>query len=744
MKTFRKMIVTTLCASCAVCAGVATAEWNDINVASAAVATEYTTVETAMMMKLENVSIDNGNFNIYVTLPEYDTTVTQDYVRYTDVNLTNVFNNFGFFDSVKIGEKTLRELGCTEFWENTIAFGVGEPKNVVKLYLHADPAVWTAAAQAGEVVFGDEQPDVTIAKGTIIPGYTYLTGAEDAKIYKANQTYVTERITPLTYSYYTAAQTQIDGVRYVQPYDNTYNCGYLGVSLVGDDYASNGTQKEFLPAYQNAYAGDLIPDNFTKKILVNGEAGKVGTYALVNLGERGKGYFSFVIRVPEEEIETITIPKGTCFPSYLMETFRSINSGNFVYFGFATTEDVTLMKTTSGDFVVFEGYADKKIAELNAYRAGKTETEYFQTDLTFMDTTVETAIVALNQATSIAEVDEAFDFAKSEIDAIETKTVVIANAKAELEGYKADVFRAEETAQRTAIVESAFTAIDNAVNGNAVETAVSSAKTQIDALKTAAQYADEELAVEKAAANAEINGYRADVVYLAEQAAERTAAVEAGLQAVVNATTSEEIAQAVAGVKTAVNALTAKATIVDAAKAEVSAYNADKVYREAEATARTAAISTANTALDNAVSQADVDNVIATAIATIDALKTDIEWTEEEKAAADAVYGEEKKAALTKINELKATVVYDDYTVENHAVINELYRAAKEGVEYALTAEAINEAVETFEAGLAAVAKIGDANADEEKSGCKSSVGLASLAVLTAFGGVLIHKKKEN
>ena len=69
MKTFRKMIVTTLCASCAVCAGVATAEWNDINVASAAVATEYTTVETAMMMKLENVSIDNGNFNIYATTP---------------------------------------------------------------------------------------------------------------------------------------------------------------------------------------------------------------------------------------------------------------------------------------------------------------------------------------------------------------------------------------------------------------------------------------------------------------------------------------------------------------------------------------------------------------------------------------------------------------------------------------------------------------------------------------------------
>ena len=744
------MILTTLCATCAVCASVATAEWNEVDVVSAAVATEYTTVETAMMMKLENVSIDNGNFNIYVTLPEYDTTTVQDYVRYADVDLTSVFNDFGFFDSVKIGEKTLRELGCTSFWENTIAFGVGEPKNVVKLYLHADPAVWTAAAQAGEVAFGEAQPDVTITKGTIIPGYTYLTGAANATVYKAEQTYVTERITPLTYSYYTAAQTQIDGVRYVQPYDTTYNCGYLGVSLVGDDYASDGTQKEFIPNYRNTYEGTLLPNNFTKKILINGEAGKVGAYALVNLGEKGKGYFSFMIRVPEEEIKTITIPKGTCFPSYLMETFRDLNNGNFVYFGFATTEDLTLVRTANGEFVSIDDYADEMANALNAYRAEKTETDYFASDWALIGTTVETALVAFNQATSFEEVDEAFDLAKSTIDAIETKAVVIENAKAELEAYKADAFRTEEAAQRATILETAFTAIDNAPNKAKLENAVSSAKTKIDALKTAAQYADEELAVEKAAANAEINGYCADVAYLTEQLAERTAAVKAGLQAVANATTSEEIAQAVETVKTAVDALTTKATIVEAAKAEVSAYKADKVYREAEATARDTAIATANTALDKAVSQADVDSAIAMAIALIDDLKTDIEWTEEEKAAANAVYGEEKKAALTSINELKATVVYDDYSVENHAVINELYRAAKEAVENALTEEAINEAVETFETGLAAVAKLGEENVDssdvtsEKKSGCKSSVGIASLAVLTALGGAILLKKKED
>lgn len=758
MKTLKKMLLTTLCATCAVCAGAATAEWNDTNVASAAVATEYTTVETAMMMKLENVYQGNGNFNIYVTLPEYDTNIVQDNVVFTDVDLASVFDNFGFFDSVKIGEKSLRELGCTGFYSGyQMAFGVGEPKNVVKLYLHADPETWMAAYNAGEVVFGDNQTDVTITEGTIIPGYKYLMGEANATVYKADKTYVSERITDLTYSYYTTAQTQIDGVRYVQPYDAEYNCGYLGVSLVGDDYASNGQQKEFLPNYRYTYEGNLIANSFTKKILVNGQAGKVEAYALVNLGERGKGYLSFVIRVPEEEVETITIPKGTCFPSYLMDTFRQINNGNYVHFGYATTEDVTLFKTTSGDFVVFEGYADKKSAELTAYRATKTEADYFANDLTQMDAWVESALVGLSQATNIAEVDEAFDTAKNFIDSIEPKTVVIANAKAELNDYKTDIFRAEETAQREAIVETAFTAIEDALNKSMVENAVATAKTQIDGLKTAAQYADEELAVEKAAANAEINGYRADVAYLAEQAAERATAVEAGLQAVANATNSEEIAQAVADVKTAVDVLTTKATIVDAAKAELSAYNADKIYREAEAAARAAAISTANTALDNAVNQADVDNAVATAIAAIDALKTDVQLTEEEKAAADALFGEEKAIALAKINEYKAGIAYDDYTAENQAVINELYRAAKQAVEYALTEEAIREAVETFKTGLAAVPKIGGTDnnpndsalpdvvtSDEEKSGCKSSVGLASLAILTALGGVLLHKKKED
>lgn len=759
MKILKKMLLSTLCACCAMLAGIAGVGLvKETKTASAAVATEYTTVDVPMMMKLENVYEGNGNFNIYVTLPQYDFTGTVDNVQFAGVDFATVFDGFGFFDSVKIGEKTLRELGCTQFFNNQMAFGVGEPKNIVKLYLHADPAVWMEAFNNGEVVFGDNQTPVTIGKGTVIPGYNYLSGGENAVVYRADMTYVTNRVTQLTYSYYTAGQTEIDSVKYVQGHDG--NCGYLGVSFVGDDYATDGTQEAFLPEYKHAYEGILLPDAFNKKILVNGEAGKVECYSLLNLGEAGKGYFSFVIRVHEDDVETVTIPKGTYFPSYVMKTLKELN-GHFVYMGYQTTEDVVFYKNANGDFATSAQYAENYKSALNAIRAEKTAEEYFEGDLTAMDEAIAAAVAALEQATTTEEMDLAFNTAKGLIDGVETKSAVIDNAKADLNTYKAGEFREAEEAQRAAMVEAGCAAIDNAASKAEVEAAVVSVKADVDTLKTAAQYADEELADEKAAANAEINGYLADVAYLAEQKAERDAAVETGLAAVVSAKTSAEIAQAVTDAKAAMEALATKATIVDGAKAVVEAYNADKVYRTEQAEARAAAITAAKEALDNATCQADVDNAVNTAKATIDALKTDIELTEEEKAAADALFGEDKAAALEKINELKAGVLFDEYSVENQAVINELYRLAKEAVANALTKEAINAAADKFETDLAAVAKIeveepgldstdsADSGSDTASAssmmGCQSSATLlGTVAVMTLGGVALTLKKKEN
>jgi hypothetical protein len=76
MKTFKKMILTALCACCAWIAGVATLGINkEVKTASAAVATDYTVVDTSVLAKLEDVYVANGNFRIYITFPQMDTDV---------------------------------------------------------------------------------------------------------------------------------------------------------------------------------------------------------------------------------------------------------------------------------------------------------------------------------------------------------------------------------------------------------------------------------------------------------------------------------------------------------------------------------------------------------------------------------------------------------------------------------------------------------------------------------------------
>jgi hypothetical protein len=296
-----------------------------------------------------------------------------------------------------------------------------------------------------------------------------------------------------------------------------------------------------------------------------------------------------------------------------------------------------------------------------------------------------------------------------------------------------------------------------------VETAVATAKAGIDALKSAAQYADEELAGEKAAAKSEIEDYLADTAYLEEQATVRAEAVAAGLEAVVAAKNSEEIALAVTTAKAAIDALETKASIVDAAKAELDAYKAEEgLYREAQATERAGYIATAESAIDNATTQVAVVEAVATAKAAIDTLKTDAELTAEEQDEANRVLAGEKEVALEKINELKASVVYTKYTAENQAKINDLYKTAKSLVEDALTSEEINAAYAAFETELNKVPQIeenGDGNndvtPDDESNagmdimaqlGCTSVVGVSGIAVLTLVlgAGLCMKKRKED
>lgn len=751
MNGLKKWILSALCVGCAF-AGVATLNVNNEVTADAAVATEYTVVEDSFFIKLGDEYKAGGNFNLWFTIPTLDTGDVTGEVSFAGVDFAKVMDGLGFFDKVKIDGVSLRDYGCTGFWKNSIGFDDSSsghtPRSNVHFYCSANRSI--AQKDIASVDFGTAV--VTLEEGALIPGYAYLSGGEDAKLYRAGCDYKMTAASSANYGIETRGLTDVEEMAYVQGHDGKN--GYLGVSLYGDDFLADGVQTPINEDTKHRFK------HFATSVLVNGQASLVNYGGLYNLGTAGIGYYSFVIYPTAEDVESVTIPAGTLFPARAMTTLH-VNPANnnawpVVLYEIQTTK--TFYKNAEGKFVAFEGYAEKKGAELTAMYEEKVEAGCFTSDVLAMEEAIASAKTEMNAATDIAGVDAAFAVAKAAIENVASRATVVEAAKAELEGYKSetDYFRAEEEAQRVEIVANAIATMGVATEKVEVETALANAKTAIDGLKSAAQYADEELAEEKADANAAIIGYLADVVYLEEQAALRTEAVNAGLAAVVAAKNSAEITAAVEGAKTAIDGIKTKASIVDTATAELNAYKAEEgLYREAQVSARLAAIATAVAGFETAASETEVQELVATAKTTIDGLKTDAELTAEEKAAADAEFAEEKQIALEKVNEIKASVDYTKYSSESQAQINALYKTAKTLIEEAMNADEITAAVTAFEAEIAKLPTIetnagnnandsalpDDANASP-LAGCMSTVGVGSAAILCVLGAAALCVKK--
>ncbi len=751
MKKFTKWILSALCAVFAF-AGVATLQnTEEVTTASAAVAAEYEVVDTTVMARLEEVYSPNGNFSLYFLIPELDTGNKNASLSFTGVELSGVFEQLGVFDNVKIGNKTLRELGCTGFWQNSIGINAVEkgafPYNHLQLYCHADPDTLMAAINAGEVSIANSP--VTVAEGTLFPGYAYLNGDSNAKLYRASCEYETVNYSPSERNYgkESRGKTDVDDMRYVQPYQDGY--GYVGISFAGDDYLGDGTQVEANQNYKSHYTP------FTANILINGESGKALYYGLFNLGEKGKGYYSFAVSVPEEEIETITIPAGSYFPTRAMNDLFSINN-TYPVIVYETQTTQTFYKTADGSFVSLEMYDDKMLAILEESANAKLN-DCFAEDTATLTEALANGRNGIMAATTIAEIDAAFLPAKAVIDGVQAKSEVVGDATAELDAYKAEegYFRTAEKAQRDEMVASAKASFETITNKQVLLDLVATTKKNIDELKTATQYADEELAEVKATARTEIEGYLSGVVYLDEQATEKATAVANGLTAVANAKNETEIAEAVATAKATMDALITKAAAVDTAKAELNAYKAaEGLYREAEATARAGIVTTAEGVIDTTTSYRVILATVEEAKASIDALKTDEQLTAEEKAAADSILAGDKEAALAQINETKAGVIFTKYSTENQMKVNELYKAAKDAVANALTKEQVDEAVAAFKAAIAGLPEGADKVEDttdngsdsqaEKKGGCASFVGVsAATGVVLALGVAALSLKKR-
>ncbi len=194
------------------------------------------------------------------------------------------------------------------------------------------------------------------------------------------------------------------------------------------------------------------------------------------------------------EIDSITIEVGCEFPSEATAA-KEVGGGYTVY---RTSEDITFYNDGMGVFVTLAAAQETAKAELAAY---KNAADYRETEKAAIASILETANTAVNACETLAAINETVAAAKVELDALKTDAEYTAEelataketAKADIAGYKnVEDYREAEQAEIASILEEANTKIDNATDVAAVETIVSETKVTLDALKTDAEYTEEE------------------------------------------------------------------------------------------------------------------------------------------------------------------------------------------------------------------------------------------------------------
>ena len=608
MKKFTKGVLAGLCAvvGCSALAAVTMAPAT-VETPTAQAEASYTTKDIAMMGRVAGW-YGNGNFELRLTLGYADWSGSSAQKSYVgEADLATALNKLGFFDKIKLGDKTLREWGCTACYDNWYKVNSGEPDYTLMIPLAMGAENMTAASEAG---IGADTP-FTILEGALIPSDAYLQGDTSATVYRAGCDYVTTN-SDVAYGIYSTATTEVQSVKYVQGHDGV--CGYFGVSLVGDDYLGNGSTLEVNQNYS-------YESKYSDKVLVNGEAGKTGSYGLFNLSSKGQGYFSFAMYATAEEMESITIPAGTQFPSRAMTDLREVN-GNPVYIMYETQTDVTFYKQVDGSWA--KPLVEKETSVESAFIEGdesgsftfiKLATNDYPNDIdNWGGSSVREFLARTNFYTHVL------------IDGVPLGST--AEALLNVWGNKGVVaFRTSNgvnTKQITVLAGCQFptyNAIANGENEVYVTTQDITFVKNADGVFVEGTPFDEELEAAKVEALAEIEAYKAGEVYFPEQSAERIAAVNTAKKSIQNAVSEALVATALSDAKATIDALKTKAATIEAAQAEIEAYMAQEgYYKEQEAAQRAAIVAEKTAAVANAETATAVAEIVASAKAEINAL----------------------------------------------------------------------------------------------------------------------------
>ena len=664
---------------------------------------EYTTVDSAFFLQ---ASLNGERLRIKVTVPDYD--YTDSGFEFNDGldGLTTRIARLNMLTTYKVNGKTLSEMGASLKY---VAINWAEPKLVVIMDFAYDGSVTAVES-------------VELLKGAQVPSKAFFYGEDDPVVYQACSDY---KAVPAAadYDWITTAETDVESLEYFN--DGTTANGYFAFTLTGGDFACetktvNGTG--IFTVGSNLYVNG------------NSEVKPVTANAYY---QNGKVYVETVYNY--EQCGSVTIPAGTRFAALSSTVLQGINGGHVPQIVYVTKSDVTFVASENNGYIFITEYQDSKKAELNAYRAGKADANYFSAQVGELNGAIATAETAIDGASTTEAIDQAVADCKATLDAVKTKQSFITAAEAELDGYKSEenYFRQEEAAQRSSIVQEAKADVAAAESEEGINAIVAEAKTAIDTLKTNAQYADEEFAALKATAKANINALNVPENYLSEQAEIIAGIVSRGISAVDGAVDEQTIQTAVTAAQAEAAEVQTKEQIVSTAKAEIAAYKADVIYLTAETAQRQSAIDAANAKIDAALSQAEVTNSIAEAKTAIDGLKTKAEYDAEALTA-------KKDAAKAEINGISAEIDVTKYSEEDQNKIAALLADARRAVDSAESEEDVEQAVATLRAELEKVQP-----APETKSGCKAAIGTEGLAffpiiiLVVAVLCVTVVKKKD-
>ena len=403
---------------------------------------------------------------------------------------------------------------------------------------------------------------------------------------------------------------------------------------------------------------------------------------------------------------------------------------------------ITVTETTEEDERLF-AEIDKAISDLQGY---KDPEDYRKEEQSRIKAIVLEGVLKLEKAKNEEAVSTVLIEYKIKLDELKTDAQYIteeldaakSEAKVELEGYKnSSDYREAERLELASIITAGKTAIDNIGNIKDIQTVLTEYKGKIDTLKTDAVYTLEELASAKDLAKTELEMYKDASDYREAEKEVLASYIMSGKAALDGAEDINKVASILAEYKSRIDALKTDSEYTEeeeiaaseearrkleqaktAATTELEQYKSADFYRDAEKALLNALISEGKADINMAESTERVNILLVSYKTEIDALKTDFEYQEEERAAEE----EARKKALQELENRKASAKSilssyksaSDYRQAEKALLAEILADAEAAVDAAKDAAEVETITAEYKERMDALKTDAEYTAEEK------------------------------